>query len=83
VKSSVERLGSSECFGSETSPDAAGVGSGVKESALRGSLEGLEEDCEEAAGWLSDDSCWGFLDFLEAKVLTRAGCWRRARRAGS
>jgi hypothetical protein len=57
VKSRVERLGSSESFGSETSPGVAGAGSGVGESGLRGSLEGLEGDCDEAAGWLSDDSC--------------------------
>jgi len=57
VKSSVERLGSSESFGSETSPGAAGGCSEAEESALSGSLEGLEEDCDEAAGWLSDDSC--------------------------
>ena len=56
VKSRVERLGSSEAFGSETSPGAVGAGSGVGDSALRGSLEGLE-DCDEAAGWLLDDSC--------------------------
>lgn len=55
VKSNVERLGSSEGFGSETPPGAAG--SGAEGSALRGSLEGFEEDCDEAAGWLSDGSC--------------------------
>jgi len=57
VKSRVERLGSSESFGSETSLGTVGVGSVVEESALRGVPEGLGEDCEEAAGWLSDDSC--------------------------
>ena len=83
VKSSVERLGSSEDFGSEISPGATGAGSGVEGSALRGSLEGLEEDCDEAAGWLSDGSCRGFFDFLEAKVLALMGYWTKARRAGS
>lgn len=57
VKSSVERLGSSESFGSETSLGTADGGSGVKGSGLRGSLVGLEGDCGGAAGWLSDDSC--------------------------
>ena len=57
VKSSVERLGSSEGFVSETLLGVAGAGSGVGESALRGSSDGLEEDCGEAAGWLSDGSC--------------------------
>ena len=57
VKSSVERLGTSESFASETSLGVAGAGSGVGESVLRGSLEGLEEDCDEAAGWLSDGPC--------------------------
>jgi len=56
VKSSVERLGNSDIFVSETSLGVAGAGSGVGESALGGSLEGLE-DCDEAAGWLSDGSC--------------------------
>ena len=57
VKSRVERLGSSESFVSETSLGVVGAGSGVGESVLRGSLEGLEEDCDGAAGWLSDGSC--------------------------
>lgn len=82
VKSSVERLGSSESFESETSPGATGAGSEVEEPASRGSLTGLEEDCDETAGWLSDDSCRGFFDFLEAKVLA-AGYWTRTRRAGN
>ena len=55
VKSSVERLGSSESFESEISPGVVGAGSEGGESGLRGSLEGLEGDCDEAAGWLSDD----------------------------
>jgi hypothetical protein len=57
LKSSVERLGSSERFGSETLPGVAGAGSGGGEPALRGSLEGSEEDCDGAAGWLSDGPC--------------------------
>jgi len=57
VKSNVERLGSSGSFESETSPGVVGAGSGVGESVLRGSLEGFEEDCDEAAGWLSNCSC--------------------------
>lgn len=57
VKSSVERLGSSEGFGSETWLGAAGRESETKGSGLRGSLVGLEEDCEEAVGWLAGDSC--------------------------
>ena len=55
VKSSVERLGSSESFVSEASPGAVGAGSESGESGLGESLEGLEGDCDEAAGWLSED----------------------------
>lgn len=47
VKSSVERLGSSESFESETSPGVAGARSEGGELGLR--------DCDEAAGWLLDD----------------------------
>ena len=83
VKSSVERLGSSEDFGSEISPGVEGAGSEGGELGLRGSLEGSEGDCDEAAGWLSDGPCGGRFDFLEAKDLTEAGYWTRARRAGS
>lgn len=57
VKSSVERLGSSESFGSEASVGATGRESEARWSGLGGSLVGLEEDCEEAAGWLSGDPC--------------------------
>lgn len=57
VKSSVERLGSSESLGSGISPGVAGARSGAEGSALRGSLEGSEEDCDEAGGWLPDGSC--------------------------
>lgn len=57
VKSSVERPGSSVEFGSATSRGAARGGSEAEGPASRGSLEGLEEDCDEAAGWLSDCSC--------------------------
>lgn len=56
VKSSVERLGSSERSGSETWLGAA-WDSLVKGSGLRGSLVGLGGDCDEAAGWLSCDPC--------------------------
>jgi hypothetical protein len=52
VKSRVERLGSSESFESETLPGVAGAGSEGGESGFREDLEG---DCDEAAGWLSDD----------------------------
>ena len=55
VKSSVERLGSSDSFGSGTSPGVVGAGSEGGELGLKESLEGLEGDCDEAAGWLSDD----------------------------
>ena len=82
VKSSVERLGSSEGFGSETLPGVVGAGSEGEELALRGSLEGFEGDCGEAAGWLSDDPWRCFFDFFEAKVLS-GGYWTRTRRAGS
>ena len=73
VKSSLERQDSSEGFESEIPPDATGVSSRVEESASSGLLEGLEEDCDEAAGWLSDGSCRGFFDFLEVEVLAWAG----------
>ena len=83
VKSSVERLGRSESFESGTSLGIVGADFGAEESAFGGPLEGLEKGFDEAAGWLSDGSCRGFFDFLEAKVLTGAGYWTRARRAGS
>ena len=50
VKSSVERLGSSEGFRSDNSPGVEGAGSEGEELTLGGSLEGLEGDCDEAAG---------------------------------
>jgi len=55
VKSRVERLGSSEGFGSGTSLGVVGACSEGEELGLGGSLEGLEGDCDGAAGWLSDD----------------------------